>query len=286
MDKKSIPKVYGVLGYPAKHSLSPAMHNAAFRALKINAEYKIFEVKPEDLDYFLHALSKENIHGLNVTIPYKERILNFLDLDKESFYLKQIKAVNTIALEHGIWKGFNTDIPGFLKDLKENIDPAHKSAAILGAGGAARAVTYALANSGAEEIFIYDIEKAKSQDVAKMIKNLFPNFNIVAVENIEQLNIQEKNLLINATPVGLKDTDPCLIKEGMLDKDLFVYDLIYNPKETKLLALAKEKGARISNGLGMLLYQGMLSFKIWTKKDAPEKIMREALKKELEKCQN
>jgi len=275
-------KIYGLIGYPVSHSLSRVMHNAAFQSLNINAEYRLFEVKPEDLDYFLGSMDK-NIFGLNVTIPHKERILDFVHLDSESFYLRQIKAVNTIVKSNGVWKGFNTDIPGFQRDLKENIDPTHKRAAILGAGGAARAVAYVLADSGAKDIHLYDIDKRKSENIVNMIKSLFPNYQIFAVENIEQLDIRNKDLLINATPVGLSQTDPCLVKEGMLHKNLFVYDLIYNPLETKLLALAKKVGARTRNGLKMLLYQGMLSFKLWTGENAPQKIMWEALQKDLGK---
>lgn len=278
------PRIYGLLGYPVKHSFSPAMHNAAFKALDIDAEYRLFEKKPEELDSFLNSLSKENISGLNVTIPYKEKILSFVKLNRESFYLRQIRAINTIVLEHGGWKGFNTDIPGFSRDLKENINPANKRAAILGAGGAARAVAYSLANSGARDISIYDIDKTKCQTLADMIRSLFRNFEIHPVDNIEELKIKERDLLINATPVGMKETDPCLIKEEMLHKNLFVYDLIYNPPETKLLSLAKKVGAKTSNGLGMLLYQGALSFRHFTGKAEPLEVMRQALKEELKKC--
>lgn len=270
-------EIYGLLGYPVKHSLSPLMHNAAFCALKINAEYKLFEVEPKDLDYFLDSLEKKNILGLNITIPYKEKILDFVSFDSESSYLRQIKAVNTIVKKDGIWMGFNTDIPGFSKHLKENLDPLNKKVAILGAGGAARAVAYVLANSGAKEIAIFDIDKTKSEGVANMIKEIFPNLPILPVENIQELDIKTKDLLINATPVGLKETDPCLLKEESLHNNLFVYDLIYNPPETKLLAQAKKIGAKTSNGLGMLLYQGALAFEIWTQKTAPVEIMRRAL---------
>jgi shikimate dehydrogenase len=277
MDKKSPARIYGILGFPAKHSLSPAMHNAAFRARKINAEYKLFEVEPEELDYFLDKLDKNDIQGLNITVPYKEKILDFVTLDSESFYLKQIKAVNTIVKKDNIWKGFNTDIPGFSKHLKEHFDPTNKKVAILGAGGAGRAVAYVLADSGAKEIAIFDIDKSKSKNVTDMIKGLFPNSGISSVDNIAQLDLKGKDLLVNATPIGLKESDSCLVSAGMLHKSLFVYDLIYNPPETKLLKIAKEQGATVSNGLGMLLYQGMLSFQIWTGQEAPREVMERAL---------
>jgi shikimate dehydrogenase len=275
--KSAHKKIYGLIGYPVKHSLSPLMHNAAFEALKINAEYRLFEVGPENLEDFLSKLDEFNISGINVTVPHKEKVLSFIELDQESSYLRQIKAVNTIIKHGSVWKGFNTDIPGFQRDLKEKIDPANKKAAVLGAGGAARAVVFVLANSGAKEIVIYDIDKAKAQNVVGMVKNLFPDFNIRLADRIEELDIRNKQLLINTTPVGMKHTDSSLITEGMLHKSLFVYDLIYNPPETKLLKLAKDAGARTSNGLRMLLYQAALSFGHFTGKEPPIKIMEKAL---------
>lgn len=142
-------------------------------------------------------------------------------------------------------------------------------------------MAYVLANSGVKQISIFDIEKNKAEDICAMVKDLFPGILIEAVESVEKLNIRGKDLLINATPVGLKETDPCLVTSGMMHKEMFVYDLIYSPEETKLLALAKKSGAKTANGLLMLLYQGMLAFKIWTGTDAPQEIMLEALKKGL-----
>jgi shikimate dehydrogenase len=278
-------RILGLLGYPVKHSFSPAMHNAAFKKLNIAAEYRLFEIKPKELNGFFASLIGQNISGLNVTIPYKEKVLDFIKLDKESIYLKKIRAVNTIVSKNSILRGFNTDIPGFLKDLKENnIDIVKKRIAMLGAGGAAKAVIYALANSGAKEISIYDIDKAKSQKLASLIRTLFQDFEIKAVGKIEDLNIRGKDLLINATPIGMKDRDPCLIKEEILHRNLVVYDLVYNPPQTKLLMLAKKVGAKTFNGLGMLLHQGALSFEYFTGKVAPLETMRQALKEELMKC--
>lgn len=270
-------KIYGLIGWPLGHSLSPKMHNAAFRALGINAEYKLFPLSPPDLDGFLAKLGDSGISGLNVTVPYKEKVLDFVKLDKDSVYLKQIKAVNTIHFSEGIWRGFNTDIPGFTRHLKENFNPVNKKTAILGAGGAARAVAYVLAKEASAETAIFDIDKTKSAAIVEMVKSLFPQFKIYAVDSIEKLEIKDKNLLVNATPIGLKETDPVIVKEDMLHNGLFVYDLIYNPAETKLMALAKKKGAKVSNGLGMLLYQGMLSFKIWIGVNPSEEVMRRAL---------
>ena len=175
MDKEAITGIYGVLGYPAQHSLSPLMHNAAFRALNINAEYKIFEIKPEDLGSFLEKMDP-NVRGLNVTIPHKERILDFVTLDATSSYLEQVRAVNTIVKKESQWMGFNTDIAGFQRHLKEVTDPTDKRVALLGAGGAARAVCYSLAQSKAKEIMIFDIDKSRTQGLQQMMKSLFPDF--------------------------------------------------------------------------------------------------------------
>jgi shikimate dehydrogenase len=269
--------IYGVIGWPIKHSLSPAMHNAAFKEFGIDAEYRPFEVKPEGLEDFFADLDS-CIKGLNVTVPYKEKVLDFVQLDQESFYLRKIKAVNTLVRKDRIWKGFNTDIPGFSRHLKElRFDPKDKKIAILGAGGASRAVSYVLAEKSAQEISIFDIDKNKALGIADMLKELFDNFPVRVVNSIDELDISSKNALINATPVGLKESDPCLIDKKMIRKDLFVYDLIYNPAETKLLSLAKAAGARYSNGLDMLLYQGALSWEHWTGKKAPIETMRVAL---------
>jgi len=270
-------KIYGLIGLPLKHSLSALMHNAAFKALNINAEYRLFEIGPEEVDGFLAQLDENNISGLNVTVPYKEKVLKFVKLDRDSSFLRQVQAVNTIAKKDGAWTGFNTDIAGFSRHLTEQFDPAGKKAAILGSGGAAKAVAYALASLKAKAISIFDIDYQKSGKITDMIKEIFPGFPIYPVDKIEGLEIKDKDLLVNATPVGLKEEDPCLVKSGQLHSSLFVYDLIYNPAQTKLLALAGQAGVRTSNGLGMLLYQGMLSFRIWTGREAPRQAMEEAL---------
>ncbi|KPK96920.1 MAG: hypothetical protein AMJ95_11785 [Omnitrophica WOR_2 bacterium SM23_72] len=274
--------IYGVLGYPCQHSLSPLMHNAAFRALNIKAEYKIFEIRPEDLEHFLEKMDA-NIQGLNVTIPYKERILQFVTLDVEFSHLKQLGALNTIVKKDDVWKGFNTDIYGFSKHLQEVFNPRGKRCAILGAGGASRAVCFSLAQHGAKEIAIFDVDKSKTELFLQMMKGLFPNFPVSSAGSVKELNLINKDILINATPVGMKESDPCLVNEAWLHKNLFVYDLIYNPAETKLLALAKKSGARTANGEGMLFYQGALSFELFTGQPAPLDVMRQALSQGVKK---
>ncbi len=284
MKKKSQTKVYGVLGYPAKHSFSPAMHNAAFRALRIKAVYNLFEVRPVELEDFILSLKEKNICGLNITIPYKEKILDYVN-GYCSLGVKAIGACNTIRVENdGKLSAFNTDFPGFSQHLAE-LKLRPKKIALIGAGGAAKAVCFALARSRAQEIAIYDIDRFRSIALVERFKNNFTSTNFVIAGSIEELNITAKDLLVNASPVGMKTTDPCLISARMLHQGLFVYDLIYNPARTKLLELATGRGLRNSNGLGMLLYQATLSFRHWTARVAPYDVMRRALEKELKKCQ-
>jgi len=272
--KPSKPRLYGLVGFPIKHSLSPCMHNAAFAKLKIKAKYKLFELKSDQLTSFLKDLKKKNICGFNVTYPYKEEILRFLD--SKSSGVKEIGAANTVVVERGgKLKGFNTDSLGFSEHLKElKVKP--KKVAIIGAGGAAKAVCFALGNR-AEEICIYDIDAFKSLNLVSQFKDVFEKTQFRAVARIEEFNLKDKDLLINASPIGMHANDSCLVEDSMLHKNLFVYDLTYNPAQTKLLKKAKEVGAVFSNGLGMLLYQGVFAFKYFTGKNPPIELMREAL---------
>ncbi|MDD2654738.1 MAG: shikimate dehydrogenase [Candidatus Omnitrophica bacterium] len=271
-------RIYGVLGYPVRHSLSPKMQNAAFSHLKINAEYRLFEIRPQDLKGFIKDLNVNGIYGLNVTIPYKQKVLDLVQLDSELLYLREIGAINTVVREGDMLKGFNTDISGFQRHLKEeNVNPSAKKIAVLGAGGAARAVVYALANLQVAEISIFDIDMDRAKNLVSLLHKLFAGLNIHYVDNIEGLEIKNKDMLVNCTPVGMKEEDPLLVKEDSLHKDLFVYDLVYNPAETRLLKTAKRIGAKTLNGLGMLLYQGAQSFSYFTGKDAPIEVMRKAI---------
>lgn len=273
----SPPKIYGLIGYPVKHSLSPAMHNAALSYLKINAEYKLFALKPEELEFFFQNLSVNNICGLNVTVPYKEKVIPFLG--RLSNAAKLIGAVNTVKVCGGKLEGFNTDGEGFLKHLTGDLgfDPKHKIIAMIGAGGAAKAVSVYLSQAGPKQVSIYDLDRNKLIVLCGHLKGNFKTVEIKAVNSIAGLNLGACDLLINATPIGMQEADPCLIDGKLIRRNLLVYDLIYNPKETKLLKIAKEKGARVSNGLGMLLYQGAAAFEIWTAQKAPVEIMRQAL---------
>lgn len=285
MQESAVKKIYGVLGYPAKHSFSPAMHNAAFQALKIDAEYRLFEIAPDKLDSFLRSLADNRICGLNVTVPYKEKVLAYLQ--EQSPEVRFTGAANTIIVkDKNFLEGWNTDGIGFLRhltgDLKFNIPGA--KVFVFGAGGAAKAIVDQLAGHGARHICIFDIDKEKVRKLVDKTNTGSAKSKAVFIESVTEFDFKEIGLLINATPIGMKENDPVLLSDDALHPGLLVYDLIYNPRETKLLKMAREKGCGVSNGLDMLLYQGARSFELWMGQNAPLEVMRQALNQMVRKC--
>ncbi|NWF51522.1 MAG: shikimate dehydrogenase [Nitrospirae bacterium] len=264
-------KITGLFGYPVEHSLSPAMHNAAFEVIGLDYRYVAFPVHPNFLKEAVGAIRALNLAGVNVTIPHKEKVITFLDeIDKEASI---IGAVNTIVNSEGVLKGYNTDGRGFMQSLFEcGISVEGKDVLIVGAGGASRALSYYLCKE-AKKVYLYDIEKNKASKLVEDFDNIFGN--IFTLENIS--NIDKFNILINATPLGLREEDPLPLDTTMLRQDQIVCDLIY--KNTPLLKEAAKKGCLILNGLGMLLWQGVFAFELWTGVTPPVDIMRDALYK-------
>ncbi len=279
------PAIYGIIGNPVEHSLSPVMQNAAFKALKVNAVYKLFPLADaEELKLFMEDLKEEDnpIFGLNVTVPYKQDVLAFLDsIDPLA---EKIGAVNTLVIDHQRKiRGFNTDGPGFLSHLTElNFDPSGKRVAIIGAGGTTRAIisVLCLLPKGPERISLYNRTRTNAENLVEEIGKKIDTGIVTVVDEPEDLNIELADLLINTTNVGMKETDGLLIDPNALHKDMLVYDVIYSPEETKLLQQAQSKKARTSNGLGMLFFQGVLAFWHWSDVELDErikKIMRKSL---------
>ncbi|MDP2654875.1 MAG: shikimate dehydrogenase [Candidatus Omnitrophota bacterium] len=258
---------YGIIGYPLQHSLSPLMHNTAFKALGVDAVYKTFPLQEAELpSFFTHLKEKKSpVFGLNVTVPYKEKVLPFLDA--LSPFTIRVGAVNTIVIdEDRKLTGFNTDGPGFLTHLMEmGISTAGKRIAVLGAGGTTRAVLAALCllPEKPAAIKIYNRTTAKARELVARLGEKIDTGLVEVVDQMDDLNVELADLLVNTTSVGLKEGDPCLVDENLLHANMLVYDVVYNPKETELLRRAKAKGARTSNGLGMLFYQGVLAFQHW-----------------------
>ena len=271
-------KVLGLLGWPVEHSLSPAMHNAAFKHLGLDCCYLTFPVKPELLKDAVKAVRALNLAGVNVTMPHKENVIPLLDkVDADASF---IGAVNTIVNSNGKLIGYNTDGRGFMRSLSEaQISLNKKNVLILGAGGASRAIGFYLAKK-ASALFIYDIDRKKAgkliRDLNKMRKNVFP-FSFQPSAFSHQLH--DIDIIINATPLGLKKGDPLPVDINLLKPRHVVCDLIY--KNTPLLQRASRKGCRTLDGLGMLLWQGVFAFELWTGKKPPVEVMRKALVKNL-----
>lgn len=278
-------KIVGIIGFPLGHSVSPAMHNAAFKELGLDYEYIPFEVEPADLKEALTGLRALHSAGFNVTIPHKETILPLLD--DITKLARTIGAVNTVVNQDGELIGYNTDGPGFIESLKEDagFEPKGKKVVVLGAGGASRAVTAMLAEMGAASLIISDIIEDKAKDLSEYTGSL--SQTRCGWSKIDSLllksEIEHADLLVNTTPLGMhpeinKSPLPDKVK---LPKDLLVYDLVYNPAETKLLKTAKAAGCKTVSGLGMLVRQGALAFTVFTGEEAPLETMWSAAQKAL-----
>lgn len=262
-------KVTGIIGWPVEHSLSPAMHNAAFSALSLNYCYVPFPVRPEALVDALSGLKAMNIRGINVTVPHKERVIPSLDIvDTEA---SAIGAVNTILHDEGRLIGYNTDGKGFMQSLVEgNIDPRDMDILIVGAGGGARAVGYSLAEK-ARSISIYGRTGERVERFAGDLRGIGKSVTIR--RDLSQL--ESYDMIVHATPLGLKGEDPLPLDTTQLRSGQVVCDLIY--MRTKLLDDAAQKGCITLSGAGMLLWQGVLAFELWTGLRPDVEVMRRAL---------
>lgn len=256
------------IGYPLKNSKSPAIHNAGYRALGLQAEYAFLpaQVRPENLEKTINGLKDLGIRGVSVTMPYKEEVMKYLD-EIDSVALK-IGAVNTIVNRNGKLTGYNTDWKGALVALEKKTKVDGKKVAVIGAGGAARAIVYALVKNGAEvKIFNRSVDKA--EELAHEFGCEFGDLDSLS-------EVVSSDIIINTTSVGMNE-DLSLVDESFLNKRQIVFDIVYTPKETRLIKTAKEKGAQVIYGYEMLLYQGIEQFKMYTEMEAPAEEMEKAL---------
>jgi shikimate dehydrogenase len=274
-------KIFGIFGYPVEHTFSPGMHNSAFKELGMDACYVPFAVSPGRLGDAVKAIVPLGLCGLNVTVPHKENVLAYLDELSEEARL--IGAVNTIEVREGRLIGHNTDGRGFLRSLHKDagFDPRGKSILFIGSGGAARAVGFSLALAGTKKIMFRDVDARKAGALAQDIRNKTGADAASISEDLLAASAAEADCLINATPLGLKKTDPLPIGKDIVRKNHLVCDLVYNPPETALLKAAKARGAKRLSGLGMLLYQGVIAFEIWTSGKAPVPVMKKALSRQI-----
>lgn len=271
-------KLVGLIGYPVKHSVSPAIHNSAFAALNLNWCYVPLPVLPERLGEAVAGLRALGFVGANVTVPHKEAVMSHLDdVTPEA---QAIGAVNTIVVREDKLIGYNTDWQGFLTALSEgSFDPQGQRVVVLGAGGAARAVVYALAQVRAQ-VTVLNRTLARAQTLVQDFSLLFPSLSLLSLpltpQTLEE-QTAEAHLLVNATPIGTwPEIDESLWPEDLaFPGHLTVFDLVYNPRETKLLRQARRAGTKVIGGLGMLVHQGAAAFELWTGEKAPVEMMYE-----------
>lgn len=310
-------EIYGLIGYPVKHSLSPVMHNVAFKHLKKNnAKYGLFKVKPDKLRDFLSGdfkvefetnekntgqkFSVNDLAGFNITIPHKVRALEILEkrfpldknrtlIEEDLHYVKISGAINTVKRTNNILQYFNTDAHGFLRALEKDLNfiTIDKNVLVFGCGGAGRAVIAALSwkNHKVNNIYIYDVSNVAIVSAKKhfsQFKYIMDKLEFIAQDKIPEI-IGDCQLLINASPVGMKEGDNSVIDKRLLHEKLDVFDVIYH-RETQLIKDAKSQGLSAINGLNMLLYQGVAALERWLEEKISVgtiEIMREALEKEL-----
>jgi shikimate dehydrogenase len=274
-------KLLGLIGDPVEHTLSPYMHNAAFKSLNLDYVYIPFHVKKIELKAAIEGASSLEIKGLNVTIPHKTEVMKFLDVLDDTAEL--IGAVNTIKFDDEI-KGYNTDGLGAVRAIEETSTVRDKKIVILGAGGASRAISFQIILSGAGRVIIANrtLEKA-----SLLKKNLVEKLdaNVEAIDLGEKLNyeLKDADILINTTPIGMYPNihQKPLVTSKMMHENLIVNDIIYNPLKTGILREAVKANAKIVTGVKMLIYQGIESFKIWTEVEPPVDVFKKALLKVL-----
>ena len=271
-------RLCAVLGAPIAHSASPAMQNAAFQALGLNWCYVAFEVEPGHLRAAIEGARALDVAGFNLTVPHKLLAVDMMDTLDES--AKMFGAVNTIKFERKNGKvrimGFNTDAEAISVSLREDLGIKLRGAKVLllGAGGAGRTAALKLASENVAELYLVNRTLNKAEKIAREIKKRFPSVTVAT-----RYPEGKTDLVLNATSLGLKPSDPSPLDEKRfsLSQARAVYDMIYRPPQTRLLASAKKAGCKTANGLGMLLHQGAKAFKIWTGRNAPVKVMRSAL---------
>jgi shikimate dehydrogenase len=270
-------RICGLIGDPVEHTISPALHNAAFQSLGLDYIYVPFRVEPTRLEEAMAGVRALCLRGINVTIPHKVAVLPFLD--EFDSMAENLGAVNTIVNNEGILRGCNTDAVGFYQALTaEGVDPVGKKITILGAGGAARAVSFILADKGAQ-LTILNRDESRAKKLGDSLMRLFRCEVVTGgLQKRASGKILEKTeILINTTSVGmLPQSGSSPIPSGLLHKEQVIFDIIYNPRITPLLEEAAAVGAKTIGGIEMLVQQGAAAFELWTGKKAPLEVMRRA----------
>lgn len=269
--------ITGIIGFPLSHTMSPAMHNSSFAHFKMDWEYDVFEMEADKVREFISRIRRDGIKGINVTIPHKHLVMKFLDrIDRAAAV---IGAVNTVVNKNGKLTGYNTDYLGFLQSLKKSgVGLKGKKVVMLGAGGAAHAIGYALNTFGPKEFRIYNIDLPMIGRLVKQLKLKKVITGDIAKDAEKDAAMASADFVINCTSVGMHNND-APYKIDKLKKGAVVFDLIYNPAKTPFLKNAEKKGAKIINGLDMLIYQGIEAFELWTGKRPSYALVKKAVDK-------
>ena len=277
---RDVPRV-GLIGWPVGHSVSPAMHNAAFEALGMTWKYELFPTPSDEIETRIDEIRAGKVTGANVTIPHKQAVIPFLDKQLEAAAI--VGAVNTIVVEDDSVVGYNTDVGGILWALEQHdVSLADSHVVMLGAGGAARATFYALNRLGVTSIDVFNRTPEHAGALVVEFEPLLKTINLTAHplghQDCLAQSIKQAELLINTSSVGMHPnvTESPLPAELALQSDLVVFDMVFNPYETRLLRLAKASGAKTIVGLDMLVGQGVESFQIWTGQTPPADVMKQA----------
>ena len=273
-------QIYGILGDPVQHSLSPTMQNAAFSALGMDAVYVPFHVLPDGLEQAVAGLKALQVKGVNVTVPHKERVCSFMDrLDDEAAL---IGAVNTVVRQGEELVGFNTDGLGLVQSLKTdlNVELQQQNVTVLGAGGAARSAIVALAQQGVKKLTVANRSIDRAQQLVERYQGAFPDVDFLATSLASEVLakvISEADLIVNSTSLGLSGESFNVIPWHVVRRPCRIYDMIYAAQGTPLVLEARERGYHCCDGLGMLIAQGEAAFRLWTGKD-PGHAMAQALR--------
>ena len=276
MKINAMTEVITLIGSPVKQSFSPNIHNYLLEKYNINSLYNCFDVKKENLQDAINGIKALDIKGANVTIPHKVDVMKYLD--SINYNAKLIGAVNTIKNENGNLIGYNTDGKGFVKSIKDNNHQIkNKKVLILGAGGACRSIAVELANEGAKSIEI----RNRSEENARLISNLISdNFDVESVYStklVEQSDLEECDILINTTPIGMESEECPIDKNIEIHKKILVCDIVYKPHKTELIKWANRENLDVIYGIDMLINQAIEAFYIWTDIKASKKDL-EAIK--------
>jgi len=267
-------KTFAVIGDPIDHSLSPTIHNAAFRQLELECTYIAYKIPKDDLGAEIDSLKKIKISGFNVTIPHKINMLKFLDEMDENCRI--IGATNTVINENGHLKGYNTDMDGFLEPIKHrNIVIKNSNILLLGAGGAARAIIAGMAKEKAKRVTIVNRTTDHSLELKKFSESLGLDAEVKTIEEMSEFQ-SDYNFIINSTSLGLKN-ETNIVPTKIINEETVVYDIVYKPLNTELVKESKKRNAEIIYGYEMLLGQAIRSFEIWLNQKAPYDAMKKAI---------